>query len=106
VVAIPLAIGGAVLFFGGTAAGLTWNFPMIGVVAILGGIILSGIFYLLALISTPPMVFFQAYAIHFFGSRYAALGAIAFPPPPAPQPPPSLAGPPAVGLPLESGTME
>jgi hypothetical protein len=100
-VAIPLAIGGAALFFGGKAAGLSWDFPLIGVVAILGGVVISGILYLLALISTPPMVFFQAYVIYFFGSRYPALGVIAFPPSPTPQPSATDVGPPVAGPPLE-----
>ena len=41
-----------------------------------------GFFYLSALISTPPMVFFQSYVLHFIGSRYPAVGAVLFPPPP------------------------
>jgi hypothetical protein len=96
-VAIPMGIGGLVLFFAGKAAGLTLSLPIICVMIVLGGVILTGIFYLLALISTPPMVFFQAYVIHFFAGRYPALGAIVFPPPPEPLPsPPSVE---AVGLP-------
>ena len=86
VVGIPLALAGAAIFFAGKAAGLAWGFPVIVAVAIVGAILLTGIFYLLALISTPPMVFFQAYAIYFFGSRYPALGVIVDPPPPAAPP--------------------
>lgn len=94
IVAIPLVIAGVILFFVGKAIGLAWNLTTISIVLILAGILLTGIFYLIALISTPPMVFFQSYLLHFFGSRYPALGAIVSPPPPEPPPAPSLEGPP------------
>jgi hypothetical protein len=100
-VGIPLAAVGAALFFAAKAAGLAWNFSTISVVTILGAIVLSGILYVLAVISTPPMVFFQSYVIYFFGSRYAALGAIVFAPPPIPPPVLSVAEPPAIGPPPE-----
>ena len=96
-VAIPLAIAGLILFFAGKAAGLTWNLSTISIAVVLGGIVVMGLFYLIALISTPAMVFFQSYVLHFFGGRYPSLGAILSPPQPAPQPasgePPPLAPP-------------
>jgi hypothetical protein len=94
VVGVPLAIAGALLFFVGKAAGLAWSLTTASIVAILGGILLTGIIYLVALISTPSMVFFQSYVLHFFGARYSTLGTIVFPPPPEPQPAPSLESPP------------
>jgi hypothetical protein len=78
---IPLGIMAAIVFFGGKALGLTLNPATISILVVTGGIILAGILYLIALISTPPMVFFQSYMLHFFGSRYPALGAVVFPPP-------------------------
>jgi hypothetical protein len=93
-VAIPLVIAGAVLFFVAKAAGLAWSLATISIAAILGGIVLAGIIYLIALVSTPAMVFFQSYVLHFFGARYPTLGAIVFAPPEAP-PSPSASGPPA-----------
>jgi hypothetical protein len=94
-VAIPLAIAGVILFFIAKAAGLAWNLTIISIAVVLGGIILAGILYLIALINTPAMVFFQSYVLHFFGARYPTLGAIVFPPPEPPSPP-SAEGPPAL----------
>lgn len=87
-VIIVVGIAGLILFFVGKAAGLTLNLATISIAAILGTLIVTGVFYLIALISTPAMVFFQSYTLHFFGSRYPALGAALFPPPENPAPPP------------------
>ena len=83
-VAIPLIVVGVVLFLVAKAAGLGWNPATFSVVVLLGGTVLTGLFYLLALVSTPAMVFFEAYALNYFGGRYAPLGAI-MSAPPAPQ---------------------
>lgn len=93
---IPLGIAGVIIFFGGKAMGLTLNAATLSILVVLGGIILTGIFYLIALISTPPMVFFQSYVLHFLGSRYDTLGAMVFPPPPESLPSPALDVPPMV----------
>jgi hypothetical protein len=93
---IPLGIAGVVLFFVGKAAGLTFNAATISILATLGCAILAGVLYLIALISTPVMVFFQSYVLHFLGSRYPALGAVVFPPPPEPPSPPPLDIPPII----------
>jgi len=98
-VAIPLAIASLILFFAGKAAGLTWNLSTISAVVILGGIVLIGLFYLIAFISTPAMVFFQSYVLQFFGGRYPSLGTILSPSQPAPQPAFSLAEPPPLAPP-------
>jgi hypothetical protein len=90
---IPLGIAALIIFFGGKAVGLTLNITTISILVVLGGVILSGLIYLVALINTPPMVFFQSYMLHFMGSRYPALGAVLFPPPPE-TPPPALDAPP------------
>ena len=94
VVLIPLGVAGVILFFGGKALGLTMNAGVISALVALCGIIILGIFYLIALISTPAMVFFQSYVLHFFGSRYPALGAVVFPPPPETPPLVTLEAPP------------
>ncbi len=91
---IPLSIAGVMVFFGGKAIGLTLNVATISILVAMGGVILAGMIYLGALISTPAMVFFQSYMLHFFGSRYPALGTVVFPPPPATPPPPPLDTPP------------
>jgi hypothetical protein len=100
VLLVVLGIAALILFFGGKAIGLTFSLTTISILIVLGGIIVSGILYLIALISTPPMVFFQSYALHFFGSRYPALGAVVFPPPPE-TPPPALDAPPIIEPPPE-----
>jgi hypothetical protein len=83
-VAIPLVVVGVVLFLVAKGAGLGWNPATFSVVVLLGGMVVLGLFYLLALVSTPAMVFFQAYALNYFGGRYAPLGAVVSAPP-APQ---------------------
>jgi hypothetical protein len=59
----------------------------------LGLAILAGPIYLVALINTPMMVFFQSYMLHFLGSRYPTLGAVVFPPLPDAPPPAFVATP-------------
>jgi len=90
VLLIFLGIAGVIIFFGGKALGLTFSVTTICILVVLGGIILTGLLYLIALISTPAMVFFQSYVLHFIGSRYPTLGAVVFPPPPETPPPISL----------------
>ena len=95
VVLVPLGIMALIVFFGGKALGLSFDVATISILVVLCGIILMGIIYLIAFISTPAMVFFQSYVIHFLGSRYPALGTVLYPPPPeTPSPPPALDGPP------------
>ena len=101
VLLIPLGILAVIIFFGGKAVGLTFNVATITILVGMGSIILAGIIYLIALISTPAMVFFQSYVIHFLGSRYQVLGAVVFPPPPETPPPPTLVEPPMIEPPPE-----
>ncbi len=96
---IPLGIGGVALYFVGKALGLIWDWKTMCLLAALGGILLMIFLYILAIISTPFMVFFQSYVIHFIGARYRPLGDIVYPPPPEPPPvppeaPPTLLSPP------------
>ena len=84
---IALAIAGAIIFFGGKAIGLTFNVATISILVVLGGVIFAGLLYVVGLINTPAMVFFQAYTQYFIGSRYPPVGEILFPPPPEPPPP-------------------
>jgi hypothetical protein len=84
---IPLGIAAAIIFVAGRALELTLNTATISILLVMGGIILAGVLYLIALISTPAMVFFQSYVLHFMGSRYEALGAVIFPPSPETPPP-------------------
>ena len=64
------------------AAGLTWNLYTITLVVVLGSCAIFLILYILSLVSVPAVVFFPAYSIHFFASRYPALNALLHPAPP------------------------
>lgn len=68
----------------GKAAGLTWNVFTITIAVVAGCIVLVALIYGVALISVPAIVFFPAYAIHFFAARYPLLANLIYPPPAAP----------------------
>ena len=90
VVLIPLVIGGIVLGAIAVALGLTWNPLTIVLGVLVGAAVLFCLFWLMAMVSVPSVVFFQWYTLHFFGSRYARLGSIVAPPaPPAAAPAPA-----------------
>ena len=100
---IPLGGIGVIAVLTGKTAGLTWNAYTITLAIIGGTFCLAILFYALALISVPAIVFFPAYSIHFFASRYRPLDAVlhpvpSIPPspglPPLPEPPPPPAEPP------------
>lgn len=91
VLLIPLGAAGVGIVMAGKAAGLTWTAFTIAAAATAGVALLLLLFWLFALINTPGLYFFQSYTLHFFGSRYARVGAILFPaPPPPPRPIESL----------------
>jgi hypothetical protein len=77
------------IFLIAMGAGATWNPLTIALTVVAGGAVLLLLIAVTAVISTPAMVFFQAYSIHFFGSRYPALGALLSPP----ELPPTAIGP-------------
>ena len=52
------------------AAGLTWNLYTITLAAVVGAIAIFCLLYVISLISVPAVVFFPAYSIYFFASRY------------------------------------
>lgn len=85
VLLIPLGIAAVGGVMAGKAAGLTWTAFTIAAAVTVGVALLLVMFWMFALINTPGMYFFQSYTLHFFGSRYARVGAILFPPPPQPQ---------------------
>lgn len=84
---IPISIAGVAAYFFAKSEGLLWGFPTITVGIALGGAVLALVCYVTALISAPAMVFFQAYVIDFFSSRYPELGARLASPPAPPAPP-------------------
>jgi hypothetical protein len=70
---------------------------------VVGACALLFILYVISLISVPAVVFFPAYSIYFFASRYPALDALVHPAPPPvtptipPQPPPLPPAPEPIG---------
>jgi hypothetical protein len=93
---IVVGIPAVALFFIGKAAGLSWNVITISLTVIVGTVLLLALIYLIALVSAPATVFFPAYSIYFFASRYPRLDALLHPAPlhPAPESPPVPEPPP------------
>lgn len=92
---IPVGGFGFIAVVVGKTAGLTWNLYTITLAVVVGCIALAVLLYVVSLISVPAIVFFPAYSIYFFASRYPALDALLHPPPalipqfsPPPLPPP------------------
>lgn len=79
VLLIPVGGAGAITVLAGKAAGLTWNPLTIAIAIVVGGIVLVAFLIIATLISVPAVVFFPAYAIHFFAERYPALRAALYP---------------------------
>jgi hypothetical protein len=75
IIAIPTIGLSIVAVITGKSAGLTWNASTITVAIVVGCTLLAFFLYLVALISVPVIVFFPAYSIYFFASRYPALNA-------------------------------
>jgi hypothetical protein len=70
---IPLSIAGYAGYAFAKSAALLWKTPVVMVCILFAEAALGLIFYTIAFVSAPAMVFFQAYAIHFLGSRYPVL---------------------------------
>ena len=100
---IPVGGLGAVAVIAGMTAGLTWNLYTITLAVVVGVVAIFALLYVISLISVPAVVFFPAYSIYFFASRYPALDALLHPapppvmPPPPPDPPPFLPPPEPIG---------
>jgi hypothetical protein len=73
---IPIGGLGALFVFAGKAAGFSWNLYTITLTVLVGCVLLAAILYVVSIISVPAMVFFPAYSIYFFASRYPALDAL------------------------------
>ena len=80
IVFIVFGIAGAALLLGGKAVGLEWNFYTIAAAVLAGGVVLAGLLYVISFVSSPAVVFFQAYALHFFSGRYPLLAMLLQPP--------------------------
>ncbi len=98
--ALFVVVPGVVAVLVGKAAGLGWNVTTISLAIIFGTLLLLVLIYLIALVSVPATVFFPAYAMYFFASRYPHLDALLHPAPPAPALPPVLGPPPPSAVPI------
>jgi hypothetical protein len=82
---IPAGGLGFVAVIAAKGAGVTWNPLTIALAAAAITVVVAVLFYLSAMIAVPAIVFFPAYSIYFFASRYPALSAVLYPaPPPVP----------------------
>lgn len=84
---IIMGLVGVAAFFGGKAAGWTWNPYTIALAVVLGCIALAILMFVAAMIAVPVIVFFPAYSIYFFAPRYAPLASLLSPEPAAPAAP-------------------
>lgn len=100
--AIAVAVPAVILVVLGKAAGLRWTVMTISLAVILGTMLLLILIYLIALVCVPAAVFFPAYSIYFFASRYPNLEALLHPvpPPAAPESPALPESPPPEPPPL------
>jgi MFS family permease len=90
---IPAGGFGVIAVVLGKAAGLTWNLYTITLAVVVGSVVLAVLLFVMSLISVPAIVFFPAYSIYFFASRYPPLDGLLHPapataPPVPPVPPP------------------
>jgi hypothetical protein len=90
---IPAGGFGVVAVVLGKAAGLTWNLYTITLAVVVGCVVLAVLFFVMSLISVPAIVFFPAYSIYFFASRYPPLDALLHPAPAMASPVPPLPPP-------------
>jgi hypothetical protein len=84
---IPVGGFGVIAVMAGKTAGLTWNLYTITLAVVVGCGVLAVLLYIVSLLSVPAIVFFPAYSIYFFASRYPPLDTL-LGPPATPQSPP------------------
>ncbi|MFY9674700.1 MAG: hypothetical protein WAK13_09610 [Terriglobales bacterium] len=88
------------------SAGVTWTVATVSLAVICGAFLIVLLIYVIALVSVPATVFFPAFAIYFFASRYPKLDAILHPAPPASPAPATEAPLPEPTTPTESEATE
>jgi hypothetical protein len=86
VVLIPFVPTGIIAGIFGQAAGITWSPPIIAAVSVIGCVVLVVVLHGMAFLYTPAMVFFQSYALYFFGTQYPRLGEALVAADPSPEP--------------------
>jgi len=78
------------------SAGVGWSATTISLAVVGGSVLFAFLIYFISFVCVPAIVFFPAYAIHFFAGRYPKLDAILHPAPavnPAPAPLPEALPP-------------
>lgn len=95
IVIVPFVIIGVIVGIAGATGGAGLSALTITLLVVLGLIVGILMLSVTALVSTPIVVFFQSYALHFFGSRYEPLRAVMYPDTP-PQMPPGVIPQPAI----------
>ena len=99
VVLLLIPFGGiaAITILAGKVAGLTWNVFTITAAVVAGSVFLLLALYAVSLVSVPVIIFFPAYSVYFFASRYPRLSDVLYPHPPLPPPTPILPAPEPIG---------
>ena len=88
IVAVPFGIVGVMAVVAGKAAGLTWTAGTITLAIVAGTFLFGLLMFVSSLLSVPVTVYFPAYSIYFFASRYPKLDAWLHPAPSQPVTPP------------------
>jgi hypothetical protein len=83
---IPIGFVALIVVLGARAIGIAWNVFTISVAIVAGCIVLAAVIFGVLLISVPVIVFFPAYSIYFFATRYPALSTVLYPPAAPPEP--------------------
>jgi hypothetical protein len=91
IIVVPSVAFGLLAVLTGKAAGLTWTPGTIALAVTIGLILLAVFLYFVSLIAVPAIVFFPAFSIYFFASRYPQLNAMLYAARPAPSFPPGAA---------------
>jgi len=79
--ALVVIVPSVLIVLAGKAAGMGWSAATVSLLIIFGTMAVALLIYLVALVSVPATVFFPAYAMYFFASRYPNLGALLNPAP-------------------------
>ncbi len=82
IVLIPAGIIGVAAVMMAKSAGMGWNVFTITAAIVAASIVLAILLYLMSLVSVPAIVFFPAYSIYFFSSRYPGLAQMLYSPAP------------------------
>jgi len=97
---LVLIVPAVVAVIAGYAAGMGWNVMTVSLAVIFGTVLVILLIYAIAWVSVPATVFFPAFSIYFFASRYPKLDALLNPPPAAPELTPAIEPPPPEVPPL------